>query len=77
MYRVASKEIVNQNIIYSQIMMQILLRIKQGVPFREAYSGWVNEFEDKEDVYKNRLLMRQYLREFAQNRYKLLGIPLP
>lgn len=77
MYRIASKEIVNQNITYSQIMSSILKRIKQGVPFREAYAQRVSEYEAEEDVYKNRLLMRQYLREFAQNRYKLLGIPLP
>ena len=72
-YRIAQKEILHNNIRYCEILLRILARIKEGMPFKKAFLNRVDDFEIKEEVLHNRLIMRKYFRELTRNHEKLLN----
>ena len=72
MHRINQKEILNDQIRILTILMRVLARIKEGIPFKEAYCKIVDEYEDdsngdegkRREALFNRLSLRKYLKEY-------------
>ena len=77
MYRLTQKEILNSNIKLCEILLRILIRLKDGHDALTAIYGRVEKLESEEEVMPNRASLRHYLRDLFLYRAKVLGKIIP
>lgn len=67
LHRSSSKEILSQNLKLCNILMRLLARFNDGRDFKKAYMGIVEGYETEAEIMQNRIKLRRYLRELANN----------
>ena len=76
LHRMNAKEILTENINFCQILMRILARFSTDGNYKERYMERVEDFETEEEVMRNRIRFRRYLRELMINQKRVLSAAL-
>ena len=72
-HRLNQKEILQSNIHIYEVLMRIMARVKEGKGLKEAYMKPIDGLEEKgSEMMLNRLITRNYLREYAQNQINIV-----
>jgi hypothetical protein len=76
LHRMNAKEILEENINYCQILMRILARFGTDQDYKARYMQLVEGFESEEQIIRNRVRLRRYLRELMINQKRVLQAAL-
>ena len=76
LHRMNAKEILTENINYCNILMRILARFGPDQEFKQRYMQIVEGFETEDQIMKNRIKLRRYLRELCINQKRVLQAAL-
>jgi len=67
LHRMNAKEILEENINFCNILMRILARFGTDVDYKSRYMEIVEGYEKEEQIIRNRIRLRRYLRELMIN----------
>ncbi len=76
LHRMNAKEILEENINYCQILMRILARFGTDQDYKTRYMQLVEGFEREDQIIRNRVRLRRYLRELMINQKRVLQAAL-
>ena len=76
LHRMNAKEILEENINYCQILMRLLARFGTDQDYKTRYMQIAEGFETEDQIIRNRVRLRRYLRELMINQKRVLSAAL-